>query len=52
MMTALYDDKKAKANTSDILEKIAVNEFLDPPNKRQCESTIVVMDQVLQQDNP
>ena len=52
MMTALYDDKTAKANTADMLGKIAITEFLDPPNKRQCESTIVVMDQVLQQDNP
>ena len=52
MMTALYDDKKAKANTADMLGKIAITEFLDPPNKRQCESTIVVMDQVLRQDNP
>ena len=52
MMTALYDDKKAKANTADMLGKIAIAEFLDPPNKRQCESTIVVMDQVLRQDNP
>ena len=47
MMTALYDDKTAKANTADMLGKIAITEFLDPPNKRQCESTIVVMDQVL-----
>ena len=25
MMTALYDDKKAKANTADMLGKIAIN---------------------------
>ena len=43
MMTALYNDKKLKANTADMLGKIAITEFLDPPNKRQCESTIVVI---------
>ena len=52
MMTALYDEKPAKPNTADLLGKIAIAEFLDPPNKRQCESTIVVMDEVLRQDNP
>ena len=52
MMTALYDDKKAKTNTADMLKKIAINEFLDPPNKHQCESTIFVMNQFLQQVNP
>ena len=52
MTTALYDNKKAKPNTADLLGEISIAEFLDPPNKNQCESTIVVMDQVLQQDNP
>ena len=52
MMTALYDEKPAKPNTADLLGKITIAEFLDPPNKRQCESTIVVMDEVLRQDNP
>ena len=36
MMTALYDEKAAKPNTADLLGKIAIAQFLDPSNKRQC----------------
>ena len=47
MMKALYDKSKAKPKTADQLGKIAIAEFLDPPRSSQCESIIVVMDEVL-----
>ena len=48
-MKSMYDKSSAKTNTADQKGKIAIHDFLYPRNKKECQSTIVVMNEVIRQ---
>ena len=51
MMKAMYDKSSAKSGTADQKGKIAIHDFLYPSNKKEAQSTVVVMNEVLRQED-
>ena len=52
MKKPAYSDESAKPGTADMLGRIAFSEFLDGDNELECQSTIVLMDEVICQNDP
>ena len=52
IMKARYYKSDARPGTSDVVSKIYVHVFVYPPDTIEATSTIIVMDEVLQQYNP
>ena len=47
LMKSMYDKSPAKTHTADHKGKIAIQDFLHPNNDKECQSTVVVMNEVL-----
>jgi PIF1 helicase. len=48
----MYDTSPAKPNTADMCGKIAFSQFLNSDDESEIESTVVILDEVLRQDDP
>ena len=51
-MKSIYEESDARPRISDFFGKIALHDFIYPPDTSKATSAIVVMDEVLRLDNP